>query len=380
VEDIDKLVEIINKEFGENSIFNPKKTMPVFQVPRISTGNLMLDLDLGGGFAEGKVHLITGPFSSGKTYLALKMAAEYTRRSKKVAFIDAEFTFDPSWAEACGVNMELVYVVRKQVQEEVIDIIELMVASGEFGLIILDSLAALLPKDIKDDAAEKHHMGKEAKLNNKMFKKLLAQQSNTALKEQQVATIIVINQWREKIGVMFGSPETLPGGKGQYYYCSTWVDFRAKETILDSSDKVVGMKFEYYVRKNKTAPPRRSGLVSMYLDTFHGMRKGNWDSIDAVMAVAKLTGVFTQSGSWYASSYLDKSYQYTALWKKIYSDVNLEEKIVEGIQKAIPEVEFDYLPAERQIQGVDDASKVDGKKDAGGDPKGKKSKAGEVAS
>lgn len=377
-ESIELLVELINKEFGKNSIFNPKKTMPVFEVDRISTGNLYLDMDLGGGLADGKIHLITGPFSSGKTFLALKVAAQYTRRGLKVAFIDAEFTFDPSWAEACGVNMELVYVIRKQVQEEVIDIVELLVASGDFALIILDSLAALLPQDIKDDPADKQHMGKEAKLNNKMFKKVLAKQSETALNEKLVATLIVINQWRQKVGLVFGNPNTLPGGQGQYYYCSTWVDFWADETILDGKEKVIGMKFGYNIRKNKTAPPRRTGKTAMFLETYKGMSKGDWDSIGAVIDVGVLSGVIQKAGSWYAGPVLGKSLQFTKLWSEIYNDAGLEGKIVSAIQKVMPEISFKYTPPVRRIKEVisDGDSGSDSEENGGKYEEGEKSKTG----
>jgi len=361
---INKLEDIINKTFGEHSLFMPKKVSPIFSLPRISTGNLFLDLDLGGGLATGRIHLITGPFSSGKTFLALKVAAEYTRRKQRVCIIDAEFTFDPAWAEACGVDMDYVYLVRKQVQEQVIDIVELLIASGEFGLIILDSLAALIPQKLKDEQADKAEMGRGAYLNNRMFKKILAQQSDAALAGKNISNLIVINQWRKKVNAM-GNPNTLPGGEGQYYYCSTWVDFWADETILDGKDRVVGMKFGYHVRKNKTAPPRRQGQVAMFLEAYNGMRKGDWDSLGAVIDVAKLTGVFKMSGSWYSSPILDKSYQFTNLWKSIYSDKDLEMKIVKAIGERLPEITFDYMPQDRMIEEVeaekgdeDDASKV----------------------
>ena len=361
---INKLEDIINKTFGEHSLFMPKKVSPIFSLPRISTGNLFLDLDLGGGLATGRIHLITGPFSSGKTFLALKVAAEYTRRKQRVCIIDAEFTFDPAWAEACGVDMDYVYLVRKQVQEQVIDIVELLIASGEFGLIILDSLAALIPQKLKDEQADKAEMGRGAYLNNRMFKKILAQQSDAALAGKNISNLIVINQWRKKVNAM-GNPNTLPGGEGQYYYCSTWVDFWADETILDGKDRVVGMKFGYHVRKNKTAPPRRQGQVAMFLEAYNGMRKGDWDSLGAVIDVAKLTGVFKMSGSWYSSPILDKSYQFTNLWKSIYSDKDLEMKIVKAIGERIPEITFDYMPQDRMIAEVeaekgeeDGASKV----------------------
>lgn len=373
---IDKLEELINKEFGPNSIFSPKKSMPVFQVNRISTGNIMLDKDLGGGLADGKIHLITGPFSSGKTFLALKVASQYTKKGKRVAVIDSEFTFDPSWAEACGMDMGLTHVIRKQVQEEVINIVEILVASGEFGLVILDSMAALIPRDIRDDEAEKQHMGKEAKLNNKMFKKILAKQSEMALAEKPVATFIVINQWREKVNVQHGSPLTLPGGKGQYYFCSTWVDFWADETILNAQEKVVGMNFGFNVRKNKTAPPRRTGKVAMFLDVYNGMSKGDWDAIGATIDLGLLTGVLKKNGTWYYGAVLgEKNMQFTNLWKTIYADIKLESAMIEAVQKTMPEIKFSYVPEQRLIAGVNEL-KVVGEETAGPDAEGKESETG----
>lgn len=351
---MDKLEEIINKSFGTDSIFMPKKKMPIFKLDRISTGNMFLDLDLGGGLATGRIHLITGQFSSGKTFLAMKIAAQFTKKKQRVCIIDAEFTFDPSWAVACGVDMDYVYVVAKQEQETVIDIVELLVASGEFALVILDSLAALIPTKLKEEQADKAEMGRSAYLNNRMFKKILAQQSDAALAGKQVATLIVINQWRKKVNAM-GNPNILPGGEGQYYYCSTWIDFWAEETILDGKEKVVGMKFGYHTRKNKTAPPRKQGLVSMFMEPYNGMSKGDWDSLGAVIDVATITGVFKKSGTWYSSPLLDKSYQFSNLWKGIYGDKDLEMKIVKAIGERLPEMDFRYQPQERRIEKVKDA-------------------------
>ena len=128
--------------------------------------------------------------------------------------------------------MDYLFIVKKQIQEEIIDLVELIIASGEFQLIILDSMAALIPKKLKDEQADKAEMGKSAYLNNRMFRKMLAQQTEVALEGKEPTTVIVINQWRKKVNAI-GNPNILPGGEGQYYYCSTWVDFWAEETILD---------------------------------------------------------------------------------------------------------------------------------------------------
>jgi len=352
LEAIDKLQSIINSTFGENTFYMPKKVNPVFDLDRISTGNLFLDMDLGGGFAIGRVHLVTGPFSSGKTYLALKVAAEFTKRKKMVCIIDAEATFDPKWAEACGVDMDYLFIVKKQIQEEIIDLVELIIASGEFQLIILDSMAALIPKKLKDEQADKAEMGKSAYLNNRMFRKMLAQQTEVALEGKEPTTVIVINQWRKKVNAI-GNPNILPGGEGQYYYCSTWVDFWAEETILDSKDSVVGMKFGYHVRKNKTAPPRRQGQVAMFLQDYMGMQKGDWDVFGAIIDLAKLSGVFKVSGSWYNSPVLDKSYQFTNLWKLLYSNEEVEKKVLQAIFERFPDIKFNYMPYKRKLKLLD---------------------------
>lgn len=349
----DELVNLILKEFGDNAIFNPKKHQPISKVERISTGNLQLDMDLGGGLTRGRTHLITGPFSSGKTFLSLKIASEFTKNKERVAIVEPEFTFDPVWAEYCGVDGDLLWVARKDNQEDNIDLIELLVASGEFGLIILDSMAAQIPKKVKENDASKSSMGVEAKLNNQMFRKITSQQVNKAQEGKVAPTVLVINQWRKKLGVMFGSPNTLPGGEGQYYMCSTWIDFWADETILNKDERVVGMYFGYNIRKNKTAPPRRTGRVSMFLDMYNGMKKGDWDHLGAVMDVAVSTGVIAKEGKWYKSPLLPKQFMYSQLWKELYVNSALEGKILAGVKTATPDVEFSYSSPPRLLKKLD---------------------------
>lgn len=341
----ENLVAIINKSFGANAIYNPKLTNNISAVDRISTGNLQLDFDLGGGFVIGKNHLVTGQFSSGKTYLTNKIAAEFTRRKQRVGLIDSEFTFDKDWTEKCGVDLDYLSVIPKGEQEEVIDIIELMAASGQFGAIILDSIAALIPKDIRDDEAAKNHMGKEARLHGKMYKKLMAQQADLARAGKLVPTFFAINQWRKNLG--YGAPNVLPGGAAQHFFSSTWIDFWVKEPMLDAKDKVVGMYFTYKVLKNKTAPARRTADVSMFVDEYKGMTRGNWDHLGAIMDVAVATGVIQKSGKWYSSPLLTKQYMYSQLWNAIYNDLSLERKILDAVQMSIPEIKISYIPALR---------------------------------
>lgn len=342
---LDKLVDIINSEFGQNTIFKPIDNMPVYKVHRISTGNPKLDKDLGGGLPTGRIHLISGPFSSGKSYLSNKIAAQFNAIGERVAIVEPEHTFDPDWAKKCGMDMDLVYVTRGKNAEQDVDLIELLVASGEFGLIVIDSLAAMIPKDIKDDPSDKAHMGKEAKLNNKMFKKVLSHQNELKMLGKKVPTIIAINQIREKIGVMFGSPETLPGGRMQQYAASVWIDFRAKETIQDANDDMVGMYCQYTVKKNKTAPRCKPGLVSMFVADYMGMAAGDWDRFGAIIDVATDAGLIEKSGKFYenkSGTLLQKKYMYKQLWSELQSDQNFHDDMVAAIKVALPDIELEY--------------------------------------
>lgn len=340
---IDKLMEIIESEFGTDILFTPKELYPAMQIPRISTGNIELDIQYGGGLASGRIHLISGPFSSGKTYLAMKVGACVTKKNQRVAFIDEEGGFDPVWASHCGLDMDYVFVGRGKYAEQTLDLAEVLIASGEFPLVVLDSIATLLPKSVKDEIMEKQHMGIEAKLVNKFLKKAVYQ-LNDIVRDTKAnpPTVIVINQIRMKIGVMFGSPEILPHGEGQRHFSSTWIDFRAKETIQDKDDNVVGMVFSYNLKKNKTAPPRKTGQVSMFLEDYHGMKKGDWDYIEATLAIAEKMGIITKEGKMYVSPLWTGKKFYKHVWEQVRDDVALENKIVEEIKSKLPKMQLSY--------------------------------------
>lgn len=347
--ELDSLVKQIESAFGANTIYQPSKHSPISTMERISTGNPQLDYDLGGGIPTGRIILVTGPFSTGKTYFTTKCAAQVTSLGGRIGVIDEERTWDKEWAGKCGVDPELCWVGSGEYSEKSMDLAEVMVSSGEFDTLIVDSLAAMVPKKVRDEAHEDHQMGVEAKLNAKFFRKILAAQDTLERKGHRAPTVFVINQIRKKIGIAYGNPEVLPGGEAQMYYASIWMDFRASEAILDKDENVVGMYFNYNIKKNKTAPPRRTGTVGMFNQNYGGMMAGDWDFPGAVMDLAVNLGLLVKDGKWYKSALLDKSYMYAQLWNKLRVEKSLERKLIDAVNALPLPTKVTYQPR----QGLD---------------------------
>ena len=296
------MVNAITKEFGDNTIYNAETFKPnETALQRVSCGNIELDIALGGGIPRGKIILVSGPFSSCKTYFVNKCLAEHTKLGEKVGILDEEFTYDDKWMQACGADTSLVWVGQAEYAERSLDLFEVLAGSGEFGALCIDSLAALIPQKTLDEAHEDAQMGIEAKLMSKALRKIIKAQHNLFIEGKVPPTIFLINQFRNKIGkaAMFGDPRTLPTGNAQHYYNSIWIDFNGKEDITNADDEVVGKFTEYYIKKNKTAPPRRKGLVSMFCEDFKGMKKGEWDTTGAIIDCAIRAGVVVKQGTFH---------------------------------------------------------------------------------
>lgn len=374
--ELDGLIKQISVAFGDNSIYQPGKHTPLANLTRISTGNAMLDYDLGGGIPAGRIILVTGPFSAGKTYFTTKCLGKLTQMGGRVGVIDEERTWDPIWAQKCGVDPDRCWVGSGEYSEKSMDLAELLVGSGEFDAILVDSLAAMVPKKVLDEAHEDHQMGVEAKLNAKFFRKLLSAQDLLERKGKVAPTIFVINQIRKKIGIAYGNPEVLPGGEAQMYYASIWMDFRASETILNKNDDVVGMYFDYNIKKNKTAPPRRKGTVGMFIEDFKGMHSGDWDFPGSVIDLAVRLGLLVKEGKWYKSALLPKNFMYANLWAKVKAEPSLERKIVEAVNdmQSNP-VKIAYQPRSGDDTSFDEVEEVEDSEE-GDDKKPKKGKKG----
>ncbi len=248
---LDAVLLQIEKQYGKGSIMRLGEQAGSTEIEVIPSGCLTLDLALGvGGFPRGRIIEIYGPESSGKTTVALHAIAEAQKMGGVAAFIDAEHALDPVYAKKLGVNLDELYVSQPDTGEQALDITDALVRSSAVDIIVVDSVAALTPKaEIEGDMGDAH-VGLQARLMSQALRKL------TAIVNKSKTCVIFINQLREKVGVMFGNPETTPGGKALKFYASMRVDIRKMDTLKDA-DGAMGNRTKAKVVKNKLAPPFR---------------------------------------------------------------------------------------------------------------------------
>ncbi|HEV8230247.1 MAG TPA: recombinase RecA [Candidatus Limnocylindria bacterium] len=280
---IDQAILQIEKQFGKGSIMKLGATAE--QIDAIPSGSIALDLALGvGGYPRGRVVEIYGPEASGKTTLALHAVAAVQRSGGTAAFIDAEHALDSQWARVCGVNVDELLISQPDNGEQALEITDTLVRSGAVDLVVIDSVAALVPRAEIEGEMGDAHMGLQARLMSQALRKLTGSISKTK------TTVIFINQLREKVGVIFGSPETTSGGKALKFYASIRLDIRPIEPIKQGTD-IIGRRVRVKVVKNKVSPPFR--IAELEILAAEGIsREGG------ILDMGVNTGVLEKSGAW----------------------------------------------------------------------------------
>lgn len=331
-------LEQIEKQFGEGSIM-PLGGEGLLKIAGVQTGSLSLDMALGGmGVPRGRIIEVFGPESSGKTTLALHICAEAQRAGGIAAIIDAEHAFDPSWGKKLGVELDTLLVSQPSTGEEAMQITEHLVKSNAVDVIVIDSVAALVPKQELDGEIGQSHVGLQARLMSQSMRKL------TGAIAKSKTVVIFINQIREKVGVMFGSPETTPGGRALKFYSSCRIDVRRIGSLKDG-EEVVGQRVRCKIVKNKVAPPFRVAEFDMMHNcgiSYEG------DLLDLGM----VHKVVNRSGAWfkYGDTYLGQGKEKARAFLLENKDVAEEIKDLIMAAGGYADPESTATPADEELE------------------------------
>jgi recombination protein RecA len=315
---LNEAIGALNKKFGKNYL--SKGNDNYYDESRISTGIFSLDTAMGGGIPNRKVVTIAGEYSSGKTTVALLTAREYQKQKKKVVYIDTDNGLDLSWAKKLGVNVEDMHICQPDYIEQVSDTIETLLMTNEVGLIIFDSVANTPHKKELDDSCEQESMGGIGKAMARMMRKITKRLNHTD------CSVLIINQLRDNIGVMWGNTEVLPGGRALKFQSDIIVFLKPSNWIPENSEPRIGKTSKFRITKNRTAPPLQVGSFDIYFD-------GRVDNNTAVITEALKAGIVFRAGGWF--HYKDDKNKIQGLSNFI--DHLVETNELEEIQKKLLE-------------------------------------------
>jgi recombination protein RecA len=322
--ELDAAISSITKSYGEGAIMRLGDARAQRKIDVISTGAIGLDIALGvGGVPRGRVVEIYGPESSGKTTLMLHIVANAQKAGGLAAFIDVEHALDPAYAKKLGVNLEDLLVSQPDSGEEALTICEMLARSNALDVIVVDSVAALVPKAELEGDMGMATMGMQARLMSQALRKL------TGILAKAKTTCLFTNQIREKVGVMFGNPETTPGGKALKFYASVRMDIRRKESLKDSAGNVIGNHVKVKVVKNKVAPPFTEAEFDVMFD--QGINK-----MGSLLDAGLKLGVLDKKGAWVQFNGELIGQGREAAVRALGEDAGLAAKVMEAVMAARP--------------------------------------------
>jgi len=328
---VDAVVAKLNKKLGENTIVKASEIVPM---TRFTSGSLSLDMILGGGWPTNQWHEIIGEASNGKTALALKTIAANQKINPDFTtiWIAAE-QWVPEYAEMCGVDSSRVFVFSSNVMEIALTAVLEFVETKEVDCVVIDSLPALVPSAEDEKEMEEFTVGRGAMLMGKFFRKMERAGKRSMLGEERPFIGLIINQFRMKIGVMYGDPRTTPGGEGKNYFFFTRVDVKRDEWIeigTGQEKRKVGQTIKFQTRKNKSSPPGQTAFVDFYFDDGSGIDKGEYDFAKEIVSLAIINKIVVRAGAYYR--YSDRQWQGAdALLSSIREEVDLQEQLTKDV-------------------------------------------------
>jgi recombination protein RecA len=327
-ESLNSIINAMNKKYGDGTLVKGSSVREL--MPRITTGILAYDLMLGGGWPANQWSEIIGEESSGKTALAYKtIAANQALDPDFTALWIAAEEYVPDYAKSIGVDLERLWVVESNIMEQVYDLVIKALDNRAVDMIVIDSLPALVPSDESEKMMEEFTVGLGARLTGKFFRKSSKSQKRSLIHDERQCTGIMINQWREKIGVMWGDNRTTPGGKAKnfHYFCRVEVK---RDEWIKAKDETVGQTIKARTMKNKTYRPQQVAVVDYYFADTPGFNRGDYDTTKDVVNIAIAYDLITRAGAYY--SYGDQKWQgKDGVLQAVREDVDLRDKITKEV-------------------------------------------------